>query len=575
MCSSANCRTGSNVLSGGPLIAEHSISHLSDRHIRIENFDDGGLSTGPRRIEIYLPDGYDNTADRYPVIYFSDGGNVFSRPGSTMAVDTAYDSLIEEGLIEPAIFVAIGLTSWATRLESFTPTTERGGGLGGYYRFISELLKPYIDSRYRTKPEPESTGIGGYSSGGSAAFIMAYEHPETFGMAACMSPSLWSDREYSLKLLTGDTAEKKPIRFWLDAGGGEYGMWVNVMRAYALMEHLGWTPGDDLAAYFDYAANHNFEAAAGRMREPLRFLLRKEPLKLESYRLVPAVDPQADKIDLGAPRRRIVGAEAWYANGHRLTVPQPGITIADPSIATVDDRDPIQLQGVKSGGTTISSTYQGHTASLPVIGCDPETAFHFLPCPRTDAVPKADECLAEAFELPYKIVNASQKTLARFGVWHDHQHVHIAVYVPTDLIVVESDKLPWQQDCIQINFDARPKADLCDGTSCYDNALSFLLNPSAQGDRIKMYSPQLVQWLPELRDGVQAACLETPDGYAAMLSIPSSYLHEMQGEPWQHFRLNVWTYRAEVPGGPIVETGWQPDWEKFKNPTGTGVFRRE
>ena len=122
---------------------EFSPTYVSSRLIHLENFDDRGLSTGPRRIEICLPDGYDQTDEPYPVIYFNDGGNVFSRPGDTMSVDKAYDGLIADGLIHAAIFVGIGRSSIPDRLISMTPTNDRGGGgLGGYFRFISEVLKP-------------------------------------------------------------------------------------------------------------------------------------------------------------------------------------------------------------------------------------------------------------------------------------------------------------------------------------------------------------------------------------------------------------------------------------------------
>jgi len=554
---------------------EFSLVYASARHIHLENFDDEGLSTGPRRIRIYLPDGYDRTDERYPVIYFSDGDNVFARPGATMAVDTAYDSLIADGLINPAIFVGIGLSSVPDRLKSMTPTTHRGGGgLDGYYRFISELLKSYIDSHYRTKSEPASTGIAGYSLGGSSSFIMAYQHPETFGMAGCMSPSLWSDDKYALKLLTEGDGAKRPVRFWLDAGGGEYEMWINAAHACSLMEHQGWIFGDDLAAYFDYPADHNFEAGAGRMREMLHFLLRKDPYVLESYRLVPAVDPAASAMDLGSGLRRIVGAEAWYTNGFRLTPPKPEIIASDTCVVATDMNDPLLLHGVAPGETTISSTYQGHTASLPVIGCDPDMSARYLPCPLSNDTLNVGENLAEKFDLPYDIVDGNGAILARFGICHDPQHIHIAVHVLDNMIVVDPDKLPWEQDAVEFNFDARPESDLRVGNSSYDNSLAFYMTPGLPGKQVCMHYSELDGWLRALLPGVEGHCAVVADGYVAMLSMPVGYLHERQGDPWRVFRLNVRINTVDAIGGPAVETCWQAPWEKFHSRIDTGIFRR-
>jgi len=39
---------------------------------------------------------------------------------------------------------------------------KRSRGLARLYaNFLMEELKPYIDRKYRTKPEPEFTGLGG------------------------------------------------------------------------------------------------------------------------------------------------------------------------------------------------------------------------------------------------------------------------------------------------------------------------------------------------------------------------------------------------------------------------------
>jgi predicted alpha/beta superfamily hydrolase len=553
----------------------------------LEKFDDGGLTTGPRNIFIYLPDGYDTSPDRYAVMYFNDGGNMLSGPGARMDVDLAHDRLVNDGLIEPTIFVGLGIINVPSRIKALTPTADdgkegAGGGLHGYYRFISERLKPYIDSHYRTKTEPASTGIAGYSLGGLAAFLLAYEHPETFGMAGCMSSSLYWDHEYAFSLVKSDSGRKMPIRFWLDCEGGAYDGWPQAVRIYSLLEQRGWHAGDDLAAYFDYPEDHRFEAGAARMRDMLYFLLRRKPLKFKEYRLVNTSDPTAPTVDFNIGRRRIVGAEAWYENGLRLTAPEPSISVDNPCVATVDSDDHLLLQGSGPGETTITSTYSGHTSSLQVIGYHKEPSSNFLACPQVTILPGFGKAWTD---LPYTIPDETENVVARFGVAYDDRHVHISVRVWDGAIVSGQDTLPGNQDSIGFIFDGRAASVLFRGKGYGDNdddhALILCASPAEPGKEIGIGSRGVrldplgsEAWNRVMPSGSDVACQLTPDGYQGRLSIPASHLDQLQDGSWRAFRLNIWINNADTAGGPVTETWWQPEWKKFHSLIWAGIFAR-
>src|SRR3569833_97499 len=252
------------------------------RRITLDRLVDGGRASGPRPIQIYLPAGYHQSDERYPTLYFLDGGGVFSyRRMDMLQVDLAYDDLIAQDKIRPAIIVAVfnhaAGSAQDGRIKDLSPTAspERpgSGGLPGFYRYISEVLKPWIDANYRTLPEPASTGIAGASLGGLAAFVMAHEHPETFGMAGCMSSAFYWHGEYAIGLARR-RGDKRPVRYWLDGGGGEMIVWRLAAEVYESLARRGWIPGDDLAAFYDYPAYHDQAGLRGRMRDMLQFLLR-------------------------------------------------------------------------------------------------------------------------------------------------------------------------------------------------------------------------------------------------------------------------------------------------------------
>src|SRR5262250_2684228 len=129
-----------------------------------------------RDVLVYLPPSYRRfSLRRYPVLYLQDGQNVFdaatSFGGIEWGVDETAERLIRTKIIEPLIVVAVA-NMGEDRVHEYTPTPgvigtkrrrkKRSRGLARLYGyFLMEELKPYIDRKYRTKPDPEFTGLGG------------------------------------------------------------------------------------------------------------------------------------------------------------------------------------------------------------------------------------------------------------------------------------------------------------------------------------------------------------------------------------------------------------------------------
>src|SRR5205809_7425367 len=163
-----------------------------------------------RDILVYLPPGYRRfIRRRYPVLYLQDGQNVFDAAtafgGVEWCVDETAQRLIRRRLIEPLIIVAIANTG-PDRIHEYAPTRgmidekakrkSRSRGLARKYgKFLIQELKPFIDSKYRTRPEAEFTGLGGASLGGLLVMTLGLWFPTVFSRLAAMSPAGWWDDE--------------------------------------------------------------------------------------------------------------------------------------------------------------------------------------------------------------------------------------------------------------------------------------------------------------------------------------------------------------------------------------------
>lgn len=247
---------------------------------KISSFESKFL--GNRRdIWVYLPRAYiTEPARKFKVVYLMDGQNVFDESTSFLgqewrADESAY-ALEEAGLIEPVVIVAVSNGGLA-RADEYLPTravfqgNEGGGKANEFAKFITRELMPAIQTEFRILTGPENTAVGGSSFGGIVAYHLAFSHPDRFGMAAIMSPSVWWDDRYVLRQVQSETGKPK-LKLWLDMGTGEgRDMVVDCQQFAQGFVSRGWTKGKDFVYYEDPRAEHNERAWASRLPLVLRF----------------------------------------------------------------------------------------------------------------------------------------------------------------------------------------------------------------------------------------------------------------------------------------------------------------
>ena len=158
-----------------------------------------------RDLIVWLPESYATNSDKhYPVLYMHDGQNVFdpitAYTGYDWQADETATRLIREGRIRDIIIVGIYNTNDRLEEYSASPLGE------AYRRFVVETVKPLIDSNYRTLPGRAHTATIGSSMGGLVSFLLAWHHPDIFGMASCLSPSFIFRKNQAIRQI------KK--RFW-------------------------------------------------------------------------------------------------------------------------------------------------------------------------------------------------------------------------------------------------------------------------------------------------------------------------------------------------------------------------
>lgn len=224
-----------------------------------------------RDIIVWLPPSYRiKTGKHFPVLYMHDGQNIMdpktSFSGSDWRVDETLTKLIRKEKIREIIVV--GIYNTKDRLEEYSDT-KKGCK---YMRFITEELKPLIDSEYRTLTDRENTAVMGSSMGGLISFLIAWNYPEVFSKTACLSSSFYYHNDKAISAVSNYSGPKKNIKIYLDHG--EDGL-VKGQKMFCTLTKKGYLIGKDVNYYYAPGAEHNENAWADRLERPLLFFFGK------------------------------------------------------------------------------------------------------------------------------------------------------------------------------------------------------------------------------------------------------------------------------------------------------------
>jgi predicted alpha/beta superfamily hydrolase len=214
-------------------------------------------------VRVYLPPGYhENTLRRYPVLYMQDGKNLFfpdeAFGGREWQVDEALHLLDGMNAVDRA--VVVGVYS-GDRMGEYTKP-----GYEAYARSVVEELKPEVDRKIRVLGSPRETGVVGSSLGGVVSFYMAWEHPDVFGYAACMS-STFSHKDDLIDRVLAEP--KHASKFYLDSGWPGDNYEVTLAMAMALGSR-GYRVREDFLHLVFPLEKHDEGAWGRRLHIPLQ-----------------------------------------------------------------------------------------------------------------------------------------------------------------------------------------------------------------------------------------------------------------------------------------------------------------
>lgn len=202
---------------GGGYYAAKNVPHGD---IRIKRYF-SNVTNSWRQFYLYTPPGYDNSTEKYPVLYLLHGGGEDQRGWATQGkTDLILDNLIAEQKAKPMLIVMMD---------------GNLGGAGGFgeqaLRMFENELKqaviPFVEKNYRVLSDSKSRALAGLSMGGLQTLYAGIKNTNMFSYLGVFSSGWWanqpalSDPQYEFMKNNAATINANLKSFWISMGGKE------------------------------------------------------------------------------------------------------------------------------------------------------------------------------------------------------------------------------------------------------------------------------------------------------------------------------------------------------------------
>lgn len=135
------------------------------------------------KMEVYLPDGYQDAQEKLPVIYMLHGAGANETAWVVNGgIKVTADQLIARHEMRRSVIVmpTTGPESWYANANAVKAETA----------FIEDVI-PYAEQHYKIRTDRAGRSIGGLSMGGYGALNLSLSHPDMFCAAGVLSPAIY------------------------------------------------------------------------------------------------------------------------------------------------------------------------------------------------------------------------------------------------------------------------------------------------------------------------------------------------------------------------------------------------
>jgi enterochelin esterase-like enzyme len=211
-----------------------------------------------RRIFVYTPPAYDQSTERYPVLYLQHGYGEDEAGWS----DQGHENFILDNLIaaHKAVPMIIVNENGMTGVHFVPPPPPHAGAssngpppvravaqffMNEHYATVdgvfSRDLIPYIDAHFRTIPDRDHRALAGLSMGGAQALRIGFNHLDQFSYLGAFSPAIDitdTTKDYEGALSDPAKVNRELHLLWLGIGTDDF-LHAPVLQSHEVLEKAG------------------------------------------------------------------------------------------------------------------------------------------------------------------------------------------------------------------------------------------------------------------------------------------------------------------------------------------------
>lgn len=204
-----------------------------------------------RRITIYTPPGYENSTEKYPVLYLLHGAGGDEEAWMSLGrTSQILDNLIASGKAKPMIVVMPN----GNVSQEAAPGEETRGFYkpqfmvpntmdGNYEATFTDIIK-FVESSYRVKAEKASRAVAGLSMGGFHSLHISRYYPNTFDYVGLFSAAILPNQDVSHPVyndIDGTLLKQKQNGlklYWIGCGKTDF-LYQNNLDYKAKLDKIG------------------------------------------------------------------------------------------------------------------------------------------------------------------------------------------------------------------------------------------------------------------------------------------------------------------------------------------------